>query len=454
MKKPLDDDIIGVSNPTTYLLTKGALSLLSNITTSPGICQEPEALNDLKANGKPRPWKRHKRSAQLLSAVYEILADEYPEQAARFLERSRRIADCAPFAEFEILPTGEKKLHHSSFCRCRLCPMCQWRRSLKLGAQVRAVVSRANAVKISRDGAPYGWLLLTVTVQNVPGDKLSAEIDHIHRALNNMAKCARWKGSVKGWLRATEVTRNFNQKSAWYGTYHPHMHLLLCVNARYYKSKEYIKKAEWLEMWKHYAGLDYDPIIDIETVKTADGQNIQDLPAAERAAGMGKACAEVSKYAAKPSDYLRPDDLDLSADTVKLFDKVLENRRMTSWGGVLKETAKALQLDDVETGDLIHVEAESEDETANKLADYVTYCWRVGPADYIKTSMRRGDNPTEERKKKTVDKIRVHDRRRVRAGQGVLAKAKADAEKEWIVWDADPAEMADIFGGDGDGQTS
>ena len=68
--------------------------------------------------------------------------------------------------------------------------------------------------------------------------------------------------------------------------------------------------------------------------------------------------------------------------------------------------------------------------------------------------MRRGDNPTEERKKKTVDKIRVHDRRRVRAGQGALAKAKADAEKEWIVWDADPAEMADIFGGDEDGQTS
>jgi len=232
------------------------------------------------------------------------------------------------------------------------------------------------------------------------------------------------------------------------------MHLLLCVNARYYKSKEYIKKAEWLDMWKHYAGLDYDPIIDIETVKTADGQNIQDLPAAERAAGMGKACAEVSKYAAKPSDYLRPDDLDLSADTVKLFDKVLENRRMTSWGGVLKETAKALQLDDVETGDLIHVETESQDDTANKLADYVTYCWRVGPADYIKTSVRRGDNPTEERKKKTVNKMRVHDRRRVRAGQGALAKAKADAEKEWIVWDADPAEMADIFGGDEDGQTS
>lgn len=324
---------------------------------------------------------------------------------------------------------------------------------MKLGAQVRAVVSRANAVKLSRDGAPYGWLLLTVTVQNVPGEALSGELDHIHRALNNMTKCARWRGSVKGWLRATEVTRNYNKSSAWYGTYHPHMHLLLCVNARYYKSKEYIKKAEWLEMWRHYAGLDYDPIIDIETVKTVDGQNIQDLPAAERAAGMGKACAEVSKYAAKPSDYLRPDDLDLSAESVYTFDRTLEGRRMTSWGGVLKEAAKALQLDDIETGDLIHVETESEDETANKLADYVTYWWQVGAADYIKTSARRGDSPTEERRKKTIAKKLVLAHQRAQAGQAVLAKAKKDAEKDWTIWTADPEEIKEIFGGNADGET-
>ena len=111
--------------------------MLLNTTTSPGICQEPERLNDLKPNGKPRPWKARKQGAQLLAAVYDVLADDYPEQAARYLERSRRIGDCAPFAEFERLPEGTLKLHKSSFCRCRLCPMCQWRRSLKLGGGFR-----------------------------------------------------------------------------------------------------------------------------------------------------------------------------------------------------------------------------------------------------------------------------------------------------------------------------
>ena len=431
--------------------------MLSNNTTEGCRCQPPETLQDLKANGKPRPWRKHKRSAQLLAAVYDLLADLYPEQAARYLDRSRKLVECAPFAEFRLLPDGSKQLNRSSFCRVRLCPMCQWRRSLKLGAQVRAVVSAANAAKISRDGAAYGWLLLTVTVRNVPGEQLAAEINHIHSAFNNMARCARWRGSVKGWLRATEITRNYNAGSEWYGTYHPHIHLLLCVNARYFKGKEYIKKAEWLDLWKHYAGLDYDPIIDIETIKTIEGQNINELPAAERAASMGKACAEVSKYAAKPADYLRPDDLDLSAETVRTLDAVLEGRRMTSWGGVLKETAARLKLDDIETGDLVHVETESEDDAANKLADYVTYWWAVGAADYIKTAERTGDNPTIERGKREQTKKMISAKYRAAVEKGVTAKARKDADRSmravYLTTEAAAAMEALFDGGDGDAET-
>lgn len=212
-------------------------------------------------------------------------------------------------------------------------------------------------------------------------------------------------------------------------------------------------------MWKHYAGLDYDPIIDIQTVKTLEGQAISDLPVEERAASMGKACAEVSKYAAKPADYLRPDDLELSGETVELLDSALEGRRMTSWGGVLKETAKALKLDDIETGDLVHVETESEDEVADKLADYVTYWWKVGAANYIKTTERTGDNPTEERKKKKSEKGQVRAKRRASTEKGITAKARKDAERAMFaraVYLTDEAAdmMERIFeGGVSDGKT-
>lgn len=61
--------------------------------------------------------------------------------------------------------------------------------------------------------------------------------------------------------------------------------------------------------------------------------------------------------------------------------------------------------------------------------------------------------PRKNARKKALNKKQVHAHRRVQAGQGALAKAKKDAEKEWIVWDADPAELEEIFGGGADGET-
>lgn len=89
-----------------------------------------------------------------LSDIYETLGTDpdYPD-AAKALDKARRLAECAQWAEFERLPNGQGlRLHEASFCRVRLCPMCQWRRSLKLGDQVRKVVSRANADHIKEAG--------------------------------------------------------------------------------------------------------------------------------------------------------------------------------------------------------------------------------------------------------------------------------------------------------------
>ena len=173
-------------------------------TTKPGDCQP---LVDWGANGKPRPWRKHHIEGLMLSELYETLGtDPDTPDAARYLDKARRLAGCAPFAEFERLPDGALHLHASSFCRVRLCPMCQWRRSLKLGAQVRQVVEAANAAHIAEYGTAWRWLMVTFTVKNVPADELGATIDRLHRAVNNMTKCKRWCGAVRGWLRATEVT--------------------------------------------------------------------------------------------------------------------------------------------------------------------------------------------------------------------------------------------------------
>lgn len=378
-----------------------------------------QPLQDRSPSGRVRPWRVHHRDGLMLAEVYESMAEltaEKPDNnAAKYLDKARRLTQCAAFAEFQRLPSGELRLHDSSFCRVRLCPMCQWRRSLKLGAQVRQVVERANADRIKETGAPLRWLMVTLTVRNVEGPDLGREIDRLHKALNNMAKSKTWAGAVLGWLRATEVTHNTKAD-----TYHPHMHLLLCVSPSYFRGRNYITQKGWQTMWAHYAGTDYDPIVDVRAVKPADGARLSDLPAGEQAAAMGKACAEVSKYAAKPADYIIPQDWAASMQAVAVLDAMLNKRRMTSWGGILKTIAKGLQLDDPENGDLVHIdETASADQTAEELAHYVAYSWAMGARDYLPTYERDGESPAKERAERDAN------REAFRAGR------REQAKKEW-----------------------
>lgn len=435
-------------------------------------------LCDRNSSGKVRPWRTRKLQALGLAVIYEGLAlqacpedspaaveaasdlaaaidtavglattpggiqyntetgeviehsaeRKLPAAAAKYLDKAERLAHCAAWAEFERLPDGQSlRLHDASFCRVRLCPMCQWRRSLKLGAQVRRVVERANADHIQETGAAWRWLMVTFTVKNIPGPQLGAEIDRLHKAVNNMAKCARWRGAVRGWLRATEVTHNTDKKSRAFDTYHPHLHMLLCVPAGYFSGKGYIRQKEWAQLWQHYAGTEYTPIVEVHAIKPEGGGRITDIPAEQQAAAMGKACAEVSKYAAKAGDYIIAADPALSMRTVELLDKMLDKRRMTSWGGVLKDIAKALQLDDPEGGDLIHIDDEpSADQTAEQLAQYVAYCWALGARDYLPRYQRTG--PTEQAERQAA----AADRRRLRAGRAAAAAAEYQATMDTV----------------------
>ena len=398
-------------------------------TTGPAECQGPYELDewgrvtrkvdkdelpltDIAPSGKARPWRKHHREGLLLSEVYAALGECCTDGAAKYLDKARRLESCAQSAEFWRLPSGELRLHRSSFCRVRLCPMCQWRRSLKLGAQVRQVVQAANAQHIAETGAAWRWVMVTYTVRNVDGPDLAAAIDTIHKGLNNMAKCKRWKGAVRGWLRATEVTHNTDTGSASYDTYHPHMHILLCVPAGYMSGKGYIRQAEWAALWQHYIKADYTPIVDVRTIKPEGGGRLADLPAGEQAAAMGKACAEVSKYAAKPADYIVPGDIGLSMSAVQTLDRMLDRRRMTAWGGILKDIAKALQLDDPETGDLVHIDdTASPDPVAEDIAQYVTYTWAVGVRDYYLTGKREGMTPAAERAAERADRAKLMQHR-------------------------------------------
>lgn len=419
--------------------------------------QEPERLHDLRPNGTERPWAKWKREAQGLADIYEVLGcDPDNPQAAHDLDKASRVSECANYTEFQRHnPDGQHSgpwltLHTANFCRNRLCPMCGWRRSLKMGSQAREVVAEANRQKVSRDGVAYKWLLVTFTVKNVSGSELGRTIDQLHKAAHNMAKTKRWKAAVKGWLRATEITHNTDVKSASFDTFHPHMHFLLCVNSRYFKSADYIPQKEWKAMWERAAGLDYDSQVNVKAVK-----DLENDPTKESKTSLGGALAEVTKYVCKPQGVVTWENPEMAVRTVLVLDRMLDGRRLTSWGGVLKEAAAKLKLDSIETGDLVHVESESEDKDANAIADYVAFNWSVGVSDYLKFYDRQGKAPEVEKAIKADTAHKVNAKRAKSAAAGGRAKVRNDIIRratkedsdEWKEIHLGEIDLQDIFGG-------
>ena len=77
-----------------------------------------------------------------------------------------------------------------------------------------------------------------------------------------------------------------------------------------------------------------------------------------------------------------------------------------------------MQLDDPDTGDLVHIdETASRDEVAEQAAQYVTYGWAIGARDYIKWDERTGVTPEQERQQAAENRkaLRTHQREQAAA---------------------------------------
>lgn len=281
-----------------------------------------------------------KKDALLLADVYDRLG---------LNGRMARVSDCGSFLEYYVTPEA-KTLHSANFCKDRLCPMCNWRRSLKIFGQVSQVMDELERQQ-------YRFLFLTLTVRNCAPDDLPVTVQVLYdgwRQLYHKHKI--FRKSIEGTFRSLEVTRNPKD-----GTYHPHLHVILAVRPDYFRCG-YIPQSEWSSMWRSCCSLDYNPIVDIRTIKPNDK-------------GLSGAVAEVAKYAVKSSDFLRgtPDDM---ARTVWDFLTALSGRRLCSFTGIFAKIRKALALDDIDSGDLIHVDGtDLRDDVAYMI---VRYRWAAG----------------------------------------------------------------------------
>ncbi len=117
---------------TPYNLPKG-LFMVDDITTNGA--NAGRMLEDKSSTGKKRPWRKQKMGSRAIAASLYRCWKKHPRKNAALKKRSDWMQQCANYLVFGDVvnpETGEvaRKLQAAQFCRDRLCPMCQWRKSL------------------------------------------------------------------------------------------------------------------------------------------------------------------------------------------------------------------------------------------------------------------------------------------------------------------------------------
>lgn len=258
-------------------------------------------------------------------------------------KRKEVIESCGSRLEFAHDGHGKMKLIKAYLCHHPLCPICKGRRSMKTFHELLKITDLARQIQPT-----VQFLMLTLTVPNVPGETLRDTISHMMKSFERFIKRTEIQKAIKGWFRSLEVT--FSKKR---GDYHPHFHCLLMVNSGYFK-KGYIKQARWLELWQEATRQPEITQVDVRKVKPNPKREGSALEAA---------AAEVGKYATKDQDYVEnvsKGEYKARGEVIDVLCKSLKGRRLIAYGGLLKRYRQELGLAEKED-DLVHVGEDEDD---------------------------------------------------------------------------------------------
>lgn len=286
-------------------------------------------LQDKNSYGKSRPWQQKKLENLRYAEYLSIL----------LYKKAHKVQGCADVLRFRKLPDGSMKLYQTWFCKSRLCPLCNWRRSMKNSGQLKKIVAEAHKQQ------PTGrFIFLTLTERNaVDGADLRLRLRALTQAFNKLIRYKKVVKNLLGYVRSTEITTNEN------GTYHQHLHVLLFVKNVYFKGSEnYLSQVDWTDLWQKALRSSYKPIVNVEAVRANNSKGKSSLLVSAQ---------ETAKYQVKSADYMTDDD-NRNQKVVDDLEQALAGTRQIGYGGLLKQIKKQLRLDDADNGDLVNVDGE------------------------------------------------------------------------------------------------
>lgn len=325
---------------------------MSNYNSSKEPCQEVQQQqknisrkNRVKEEQLPTEWKAISESV-ISNLVKRVTYYKYRNvrvcSALRAIgerDRANTINECGTFLKIHTV-NGIEKFAYANFCRQRLCAVCGWRRSSKFVAQMLPVLRRLEA-------QGFRFVFATLTIPNVEANKVSESLTKILNGWDRLSRRKAYKNNWKGFCRSIEVTYNAKRN-----TYHPHIHILIATNGKYYnavrssdsarKSPKQMSKMELTlsEDWKNalhdeeYEELNYPLQVSLLPANRAPKRNNQAISAA--------AAVETLKYAVKLGTN------EITNETISTFFYALSGRRLISFGGVIAATRAELGQKDVD----------------------------------------------------------------------------------------------------------
>lgn len=247
----------------------------------------------------------------------EITADCIINNSGAIIEKAQKIKLCGTFIETANIEaengTVREVVTSANFCRERLCPMCQRRKSLKTSADVRRLVEYLGS---------RGWVHMVLTVKNCSASDLNGTITKLFRDSSFLlTKTPEFKRAFKGALRCLEVTFNSDTD-----TYHPHLHVLLSSDKSYNNNaRKRISKRKLRWLWWEVSGVDYLPQVHIDS-DVDEG-----------------VIAEIAKYCVKPLELDLPEVK--RCEVLEKLHAALHGRRLMQSYGEIKTAFKDLKID-------------------------------------------------------------------------------------------------------------
>lgn len=282
-----------------------------------------------------------------------------------FSDRAKKILHCGSLVTFNNSGT----IISANFCRLRVCPMCQRRRALKVGAEMFRII----------DNIDSSWLHLVLTVPNVSFEGLSDLLDRMYVASSRLFRYGALKKAFRGIARFTEITYNSSTD-----TYHPHFHCLVSVDKSYFTSRKYIKVDFMRSLWTFIMksadnGIDIrrksDSWIDDNIDSLGDDILYQIHMGRINENNKASAVSEIAKYSVKP--------LDIGLSGMALYEPLhniffaLHGRRLVQTYGNIREVARHLKID---------LDSDANDETEEISLDRTnvrSYTWKRKEGRYV-----------------------------------------------------------------------